>query len=577
MAKEPGPHLLGPEQRTDAWTRLGKEHFDVVVIGGGIVGTGVALDAATRGLTVALVEARDYASGTSSRSSKMFHGGLRYLEQLEFGLVREALRERELSLTTLAPHLVKPLPFLFPLTKRGWERPYIAAGMLLYDKLGGAKSVPAQKHLTRSGALRLAPGLKGNSLIGGIRYYDTVVDDARHTMTVARTAAHYGAVLRTSTQVVGFLREADRVSGVRVRDTEDGRTSEIRSHVVINAAGVWTDEIQALSRQRGRFRVRASKGVHIVVPRDRIVSEAAIILRTTNSVLFVIPWGSHWIIGTTDTDWNLDLAHPAATKADIDYILGRVNDVLVTPLTHADIDGVYAGLRPLLAGESDDTSALSREHAVARVAPGLVAIAGGKYTTYRVMAQDAVDLAAADIPARMSSSITEKVPLLGAEGYFALVNQTIRLGEIHGLHPYRVKHLLDRYGSLIDEVLDVAVGKPELLQPLTDAPAYLQVEIVYAAAAEGALHLEDVLARRTRIAIEYSHRGVNCAEQVARLMAPVLGWDDADIDREVATYLARVDAEVRSQAQPDDASADELRAAAPEARGQILEPVPIAK
>ena len=287
-----------------------------------MVGAGAALDAATRGLKVALVEARDFASGTSSRSSKMFHGGLRYLEQLEFGLVREALHERELSLTTLAPHLVKPLPFLFPLTNRWWERPYVAAGIFLYDQLGGAKSVPAQKHLTRAGALRLSPGLKRSSLIGGIRYYDTVVDDARHTMTVARTAAHYGAVVRTSTQVVALLREGDRVIGVEVRDSEDGAVTEVRGHVVVNATGVWTDEIQALSKQRGRFRVRASKGVHIVVPRDRIVSEVAIILRTEKSVLFVIPWGTHWIIGTTDTDWNLDLAHPAATKADIDYILG---------------------------------------------------------------------------------------------------------------------------------------------------------------------------------------------------------------------------------------------------------------
>lgn len=283
-----------------------------------MVGAGAALDAATRGLKVALVEARDFASGTSSRSSKMFHGGLRYLEQLEFGLVREALHERELSLTTLAPHLVKPLPFLFPLTNRWWERPYVAAGIFLYDQLGGAKSVPAQKHLTKAGALRLAPGLKRSSLIGGIRYYDTVVDDARHTMTVARTAAHYGAVVRSSTQVVALLREGDRVTGVRVRDSEDGSVTEVNGHVVVNATGVWTDEIQALSKQRGRFRVRASKGVHIVVPRDRIVSEVAIILRTEKSVLFVIPWGTHWIIGTTDTDWNLDLAHPAATKADID-------------------------------------------------------------------------------------------------------------------------------------------------------------------------------------------------------------------------------------------------------------------
>ncbi|CAN5514618.1 glycerol-3-phosphate dehydrogenase/oxidase [soil metagenome] len=571
---QPGS-FLGPEHRSRAWEQLGNEQFDVVVIGGGVVGAGSALDAATRGLKVALVEARDFASGTSSRSSKMFHGGLRYLEQLEFGLVREALHERELSLTTLAPHLVKPLPFLFPLTNRVWERPYVAAGIFLYDQLGGAKSVPAQKHLTKSGALRLAPGLKRGSLIGGIRYYDTVVDDARHTMTVARTAAHYGAVVRTSKQVVSLLREGDRVVGVRIRDSEDGAVTEVRGHVVVNATGVWTDEIQALSKQRGRFRVRASKGVHVVVPRDRIVSEVAIILRTEKSVLFVIPWGTHWIIGTTDTDWNLDLAHPAATKADIDYILERVNTVLATPLSHADIDGVYAGLRPLLAGESEETSKLSREHAVATPAPGLVAIAGGKYTTYRVMAADAIDAAAEFIPTRVATTITDKVPLVGADGYFALINQTEHVGSRFGLHPYRVRHLLDRYGSLIDEVLALAADDPELLDPITDAPVYLKVEAAYAVSAEGALHLEDILTRRMRIGIEYPHRGVDCAREVADVVAPILGWSAEDIDREVATYVARVEAEVLSQTQPDDASADALRAAAPEARAEILEPVPL--
>jgi len=566
---------LGPRQRGTAWKRLGDEQFDVVVIGGGVVGSGCALDAATRGLKVAQVEARDFASGTSSRSSKMFHGGLRYLEQLEFGLVREALYERELSLTTLAPHLVKPLPFLFPLTNRWWERPYVAAGIFLYDRMGGAKSVPAQKHLTRAGALRLSPGLKRSALVGGIRYYDTVVDDARHTMTVARTAAHYGAVVRCSTQVVALLREGDRVTGVRVRDTEDGSTTEVRGHVVINATGVWTDEIQGLSKQRGRFQVRASKGVHIVVPRDRIVSDVAIILRTEKSVMFVIPWGSHWIIGTTDTDWDLDLAHPAATKADIDYILGTVNTVLATPLTHADIDGVYAGLRPLLAGESEETSKLSREHAVAVPAPGLVAIAGGKYTTYRVMAADAVDAAVQFVPARVAPSITAKVSLLGADGYFALVNQAEHVGALRGLHPYRVRHLLDRYGSLIGDVLDLAADDPGLLDPIKEAAGYLKVEARYAAAAEGALHLEDVLARRTRISIEYAHRGVDCAREVADVVAPVLGWSAEDVEREVANYAARVEAEVLSQAQPDDVSADELRASAPEARAELLEPVPL--
>jgi len=565
---------LGTADREEAWRRLSSETFDLVVIGGGVVGAGTALDAATRGLRVALVEARDLASGTSSRSSKLFHGGLRYLEQLEFGLVREALRERELMLTRLAPHLVKPVSFLYPLTRRIWERPYTAAGLFLYDSMGGARSVPGQKHLSRAGALRMVPALKRSSLIGGIRYFDAQADDARHTMTVARTAVHYGAVVRTSTQVVGFLREADRVSGVRIHDVENGAETEVQANAVINCTGVWTDELQRLSGSRGRFRVRASKGVHIVVPRDRIVSESGLILRTEKSVLFVIPWRNHWIIGTTDTDWNLDLAHPAATKHDIDYLLEHVNSVLATPLTHDDIEGVYAGLRPLLAGESEETSKLSREHAVARVSPGLVAIAGGKYTTYRVMAADAVDAASADLPGRLQPSITDKVPLLGADGYHALVNQVDQLGARHGLHPYRVRHLLDRYGSLVHEVLELANGRPELLKPLTTAPDYLQVEIVYAASHEGALHVEDTLARRTRISIEYPHRGVDCAEQVAGLMGEVLGWSAETVAREVEIYTARVKAERDSQTQPDDLAADASRAMAPEARPALREPTP---
>lgn len=563
---------LGPANREESWQRLGSESFDLVVVGGGVVGVGTALDAATRGLRVALVEARDLASGTSSRSSKLFHGGLRYLEQLEFGLVREALRERELMLTTIAPHLVKPVSFLYPLTHRVWERPYTAAGLLLYDTMGGARSVPGQKHLTRAGALRMVPALKRDALIGGIRYYDAAADDARHTMMVARTAAHYGAVVRTSTQVVEFLREADRVSGVRVRDVEDGRETDVEASVVVNCTGVWTDELQHLAGSRGRFRVRASKGVHIVVPRDRIVSETGLILRTEKSVLFVIPWRSnHWIVGTTDTDWNLDLAHPAATQRDIDYILSHVNEVLATPLTHDDIEGVYAGLRPLLAGESEETSKLSREHAVARVAPGLVAIAGGKYTTYRVMAADAVDAASADLPGRARPSITDKVPLLGADGYHALVNQADQLAARHGLHPYRVRHLLDRYGSLVGEVLAEADGRPELLKPIDAAPDYLRVEAVYAASHEGALHIEDVLARRTRISIEYPHRGVDCAEQVADLVGEVLGWSAETKAREVELYRARVTAEEESQTEPNDEGADARRLAAPEARSGLVD------
>ncbi len=559
--------------REAAWARLEHDAFDVVVIGGGVTGAGAALDAATRGLSVALIEARDWASGTSSRSSKLFHGGLRYLEQLEFGLVREALRERELMTTRLAPHLVKPVPFLYPLTHRVWERPYVASGLALYDTIGGQSSLPGQKHLSRRAALRMFPGLRDDALVGAVRYFDAQADDARHTLTVARTAARYGAVVRSSTQAVGFERESDRVVGVVVRDTEDGRETSVAAGVVLNCTGVWTDEIQAISGGRGRFRVRASKGVHIVVPREKIAGDAGLILRTATSVLFVIPWKNHWLIGTTDTDWNLDLAHPAATKADIDYLLNCVNEVLVSPLSHEDIEGVYAGLRPLLAGESEETSALSREHAVARVVPGLVSIAGGKYTTYRVMAADAVDAGGEDLLKRVAPSCTDRVPLLGADGFFAMQNQIEALGTEYGLHPYRVRHVLDRYGSMIRDVLEPGLTDAELLQTVPGAPDYLMAEIRYAVTHEGALHLEDVLTRRTRISIEYPHRGVDSAPAVAALIGAILGWDGEQRDAEVQNYVARVDAERSSQSRFDDAAADEVRTAAPEVRRALSPPV----
>ncbi|MEO8888167.1 MAG: glycerol-3-phosphate dehydrogenase/oxidase [Jatrophihabitantaceae bacterium] len=552
--------------RAAAWHRLAEDRFDVVVIGGGVTGAGVALDAATRGLSVALVEARDFASGTSSRSSKLFHGGLRYLEQLEFGLVREALHERELMTTRLAPHLVTPVPFLYPLAHRAWERPYVAAGLALYDTIGGHSTMPRQKHLSRRAALRVFPGLKPDSLVGAVRYFDAQTDDARHTLTVARTAARYGAIVRTSTSAVGFARESDRVVGVLVRDNESGDETTIRAGVVLNCTGVWTDEIQALSGGRGRFQVRASKGVHIVVPREKITGDAGLILRTETSVLFVIPWKNHWLIGTTDTDWNLDLAHPAATRADIDYLLDRVNAVLVTPLTQQDIQGVYAGLRPLLAGESEESSALSREHAVAQVVPGLISIAGGKYTTYRVMAADAVDAAAEELPRRVQPSCTDRVPLLGADGFFAMRNQIDTLAAEYGLHPHRIRHVLERYGSMIRDVLDPGLDDANLLRTVPGAADYLLAEIRYAITHEGALHLEDVLTRRTRISIEYPHRGVDCADLVAGVMAEILGWDAATRTREVSAYVHRVAAERASQARPDDEAADEVRTAAPEVR-----------
>jgi glycerol-3-phosphate dehydrogenase len=561
-----GSTRLGPEQRAEAWRRLDGGSFDVLVIGGGVTGAGVALDAATRGLSTALVEARDFASGTSSRSSKLFHGGLRYLEQLNLALVREALRERDLMLTRIAPHLVKPVSFLYPFTHRLWERPYVGAGLVLYDTLGGARALPRHRHLTRTGARALCPALRRDALVGAIRYWDAQTDDARHTLTVVRTAAWYGAVVRNSTQVVGLVREGGRVVGAQLLDVDTAAECRVRASAVINCTGVWTDDVQRLTGGRGRFNVRASKGIHLVVPRDRINAETGLILRTEKSVLFVIPWGEHWIIGTTDTDWNLDRAHPAASRTDIDYLLDRVNAVLAVPLTAADITGVYAGLRPLLAGESEETSQLSREHAVARPAPGLVSVAGGKYTTYRVMAQDAIDAAAGDVGRPVPPSVTANVPLLGAEGYPAMCNQLSRLADERSLPAWRLQHLLDRYGTLVDEVLALADDDPSLLDPLPDADIYLRAEIRYGAAHESALHLDDLLTRRTRISIEVPHRGVASARAVADLVADVLGWDEARIRSELEMYAARVAAERASQEHPDDRAADAARRAAADAR-----------
>jgi glycerol-3-phosphate dehydrogenase len=333
---------------------------------------------------------------------------------------------------------------------------------------------------------------------------------------------------------------------------------------VVNATGVWTDDTQQMVGERGQFHVRASKGIHLVVPRDRIQSSTGLILRTETSVLFVIPWGRHWIIGTTDTDWNLDKAHPAASRSDIDYLLEHVNAVLQTPLTREDVEGVYAGLRPLLSGESESTSKLSREHTVAHPAPGLVVIAGGKYTTYRVMAKDAVDAVAHGLDGKVPPCCTDTVPLAGAEGYAATWNARHRLATRHGLHVARVEHLLQRYGSLVHEVLGLVDGDPSLGDPLEGAEDYLRAEIVYAASHEGARHLDDVLARRTRISIETFDRGVSTAPVAAALLAPVLGWSEEQVAKEVEHYLARVEAERLSQEQPDDQSADTARLGAPE-------------
>ena len=568
---------LGPDARDNALVALGatgpEDPVDVLVVGGGIVGAGAALDAATRGLSVGLLEQRDLASGTSSRSSKLVHGGLRYLEMLDFALVKEALEERGLLLTRLAPHLVRPVPFLYPL-EHAWERPYVGAGVALYDAMAMTgkydMGVPKHKHVFRKQLARMAPDIRTDDLHGAIRYYDCQVDDARLVMTIARTAANNGAHVATRTKVTGFLRDGDRVVGVRARDLENQQDFEVHARTVINAAGVWTDEVQEMLGGRAQLDVDASKGVHLVVSRDRIRSECGFITKTDKSVLFVIPWGHYWVIGTTDTPWDLDLAHPAASRADIDYLLHHVNRLLKDPLDHRDVIGVWAGLRPLLKavdkqgeGSGAETTKLSREHTVANPVPGLVLVAGGKLTTYRVMARDAVDHAVRDWD-RAPGSITERVPLMGAYAYEARTNQRVALSRSSGLEVGVVDHLLGRFGGLVDEVLELVERRPELGRPLPGAEDYLSAEIVYAVTHEGARHLDDVLTRRTRISIETFDRGTSAARPAAELMAGALGWDAATTDEEVDHYLRRVEAERQSQLMPTDQEADEARVSAPD-------------
>jgi glycerol-3-phosphate dehydrogenase len=562
---------LSPRHREWSLGRMASEEFDILVVGGGVTGTGAAVDAATRGLTVALIEARDYAAGASSKSSKLIHGGLRYLEMLDFGLVREALRERKLLLTELAPHLVRPVPFLWPLTHRGWERPYVGAGLLLYDSIGGRRAVPRARHLSRAGALRLAPALRPDALVGAVQFYDAQEDDARMVACLARTAAGHGAALATNVRMDGVRTEGQRVTGVTAHDLLTGADLGIRARRTVLATGAWTATAPwaipsgagPAGAQDGRLQVRPSKGVHIVVPRDCIRMDTGLLTRTEKSVLFVIPWGDHWLIGDTDTEWPHDPGQPSASRADLDYLLAKANAMLRRPLTHADIEGVFAGLRPLVAGgQGGDTTKLSREHTVSTIAPGLTAIAGGKYTTYRVMARDLIDVAASGLHAPPSR--TDAVPLVGAAGYHERWARRDQLATAAGLPGREIERLLSRYGSCIDDLFSLIRARPELGQPVAGADGYLAAEVVYACTHEGAVRLDDVLARRTRAAIEVRDRGLAAVPHAAALMAPELGWDAARTGQEVARFRDAVAADLAGQAEPDDLRAYRAHAGVPD-------------
>ncbi|MGQ4536833.1 glycerol-3-phosphate dehydrogenase/oxidase [Dermabacteraceae bacterium P13264] len=537
--------------------------LDVLVVGGGVTGAGAAFDASLRGLSTGIVEARDWACGTSSRSSKLMHGGLRYLEMLDFKLVAEALKERDLLIRRTAPHMVKPISFVFPFARPVFDRAFIGSGVMLYDMMalrpGVKRAVPMHRHHTKKTLAKRFPGLDLDTMAGALEYYDAQMDDARFVEVLVRSAREHGAACANYTRVTGYLHEGSRVVGVRVRDEESGNEFPIYARCTILAGGVWTEEQQKLAEADAGLKVLASKGVHLTVAKDKIPAEAGvgIITKTEKSVLFVIPWDEYWIIGTTDTPWKEDVASPVATGADLDYILEHANAVLSSKLTRDDVIGVYAGLRPLLQPVGKDSGAstkVSREHTVMEVEPGLSAIAGGKYTTYRVMAEDVVDFAIRDTFADRAC-LTESVPVLGAQG---LGEVTARADEImarYGFDRVRFDRLIMRYGSLLPQLLEMIDADEQLGKPLTKAPRYLRVEALYAARYEGALHLEDLMERRMRLNYEVSDRGAGAAEEVSHLVAEELGWDDARRQEELELFRAHVAGQLAAEQTATDAAA----------------------
>ena len=538
----------GPAWRQAAVRALADERFDVLIVGGGIVGAGALLDATSRGLRAALVEQRDIASGTSGRSSRLIHGGLRYLEQLHFGLVYEALHERA-RLLRLAPHLVTLEPFLFPvygipLLHQG----FYGSGIFLYDLLGARRDGGFARHLRPSSALEWAP-LRRRGLTGAIVYHDGVEDDARLALAVLRTATAGGAIAATRVRAERPLLDGERLIGAVVKDLVGNERFEVRAERVIDATGVWAADPKArFAELEGRETFVPSRGSHIVIRRDRLPAEGGMTLRIPGRVVFIIPWPGHWIIGTTD---HADARRPedvSAPDADIDELLETVNRQIEVDLTRGDIVGTYAGMRPLVGDPGGSTVKASREHRVAADASGLVRISGGKYTTYRVMARDVVDVSLGRTEARKRRSKTADLPLVGAaprdelDQIAASLERPLRdaaamRGETRATWPARVaRRLADRYGREAPDVVTLA-RELNLAAPLGERIDHLQAEVAWAARHELALSLDDVLARRMRLAQELPDRGASIATTVAAVLGAELGWDKRRRDTEVRRYL----------------------------------------
>ena len=548
---------LSPTTRKSNLAALENERFDVLVIGGGVTGAGVALDAVARGYKVALVEKADFASGTSSKSTKLVHGGIRYLPNFDFALVHEALVERGLLLQN-APYLVHPIGFVLPLYE-GDRHPVgipfttpggiglnilLDLGLWMYDGMAGRRNIKRHRHLSRNKVLELAPTLVQTGLKEGFMYYDGQTVDARLTIAVLRTAARYGAILANYAEVTSFVSQDGKIKGARVRDNLDGRELVIQARHVVNAAGVFAGRLEELAGVPPQVSVEPSKGVHLVLARDSLkLGDHAVVLPETEDkrILFIVPWQSRAIFGTTDTGIG-DLDHPTASPEDVAYLLKYLNRYLSVHLTEDDIISTYAGYRPLVKprNATHSTASLSRTHVVLQSPSGLITIVGGKLTTYRRMAQDTVDVISRRDGERKPVHPTEALPLQGSAGWSAMQGDIARQGTQIGLTQSIIKHLGSSYGTdtqgilrLIEE--DASLGK----QLVADLP-YIRAEVIYACRHSMAMTPQDVLARRTSLIMEDRQRGLGVVDDVAALMALEHGWSFDQQQQYAQQYRDRV-------------------------------------
>lgn len=572
---------LSSTVRTNNFSDLQNNRFDVLVIGGGVTGAGVALDAVARGYKVALIEKKDFASGTSSKSTKLVHGGIRYLPEFDFALVREALVERGLLLQN-APYLVQPVEFVLPIYK-GDRHPVgmpfttpggiglsqlLNIGLSLYDIMAGRRNIRWHRHIRRDRVMELAPALVTNGLKEGFTYYDAQTNDARLTLALIRTAAQYGATIINYAEAVSFLEEKGKVVGATVRDRFTNQETVVHARHVVNATGVYAEQVEELTGTEPQIQIEPSKGVHLVLRREDLkLGDAAIVLPETEDkrILFIVPWGSRAIFGTTDTGTG-DLDHPSVTHEEIAYLLKYLNRYLNLHLTEQDIVSTYAGYRPLVKPRDKNapTAKLSRTHAVLQSASGMVSIVGGKLTTYRRMAQDTVDVLSRRDNTKPVHP-TQSLPLQGSAGWGKAQEEVARRGAALGLTPEVIQHMSRSYGSVAHTVFDLIEQDASLAVPLIADLPYVKAEIVYACRHEMAMTPEDILSRRMSITLEDRQRGCGVVSEVAAMMAQELGWSFTQQEALANNYLNEVQRQMASEKRPEQPSViEEIRSPSPE-------------